>query len=151
MIWCFLAVAWLGLVFASEGMPTAAATNRLACDSLGHALFEFSGPVGERIQANVDNRLLRAPPANPGMLEMFRVRDRQPGAQRVPWAGEFVGKYLLSAVGALRMTDDSRLSLEVSNVVGQFIATQAADGYLGPFPQNVRLFKNWDLWGHWAA
>jgi hypothetical protein len=46
------------------------------------------------------------------------------------------------------MSDDPRLSQQVSNVVAEFIATQAEDGYLGPFPKNVRLKKDWDLWGH---
>ena len=32
-----------------------------------------------------------------------------------------------------------------------FIATQAEDGYLGPFPKAERLLKNWDLWGHYHA
>src|SRR5690242_14782733 len=64
--------------------------GRLQFDSLPHARFTFIGPVGERVEANVENWLLRAPQANPGMLEMFRVRDRQPAPQLVPWAGEFV-------------------------------------------------------------
>src|SRR5882672_5773512 len=125
--------------------------GRLQLDSFSHAHFIFAGPVGERVEANVENWLLRAPQANPGMLEMFRLRDRQPAPQLVPWAGEFVGKYLISAVQALRMTDDPRLFLQVSNVVAAFIATQAEDGYLGPFPKDVRLLKNWDLWGHYHA
>ena len=81
------------------------------------ARFEFQGPVGDRIKANVDNWLLRAPEANPGMLEMFRLRDREPVPQLVPWAGEFVGKYLISAVQALRMSDDPRLRRQVADVV----------------------------------
>ena len=136
---------------ASISISASAPTNRLAFDSLPHARFEFTGPVGERIHANLDHWLLRAPQANPGMLEMFRVRDRQPEPQLVPWAGEFVGKYLISAVQALRMSDDPRLRQQVSNVVAELIATQADDGYLGPFPKNVRLLKNWDLWGHYHA
>ena len=120
-------------------------------NSLPHGQFRLAGPVGERVEANLDNWLLRAPQANPGMLEMFRVRDRQPVPQLVPWAGEFVGKYLISAVQALRMTDDPRLREQVSNVVADLIATQAEDGYLGPFPKNIRLLKNWDLWGHYHA
>jgi DUF1680 family protein len=36
-------------------------------------------------------------------------------------------------------------------VVAELIATQAEDGYLGPFAKNVRLLKNWDLWGHYHA
>jgi uncharacterized protein len=120
-------------------------------NSLPHGRFKFAGPVGERVEANIDNWLLRAPQANPGMLEMFQMRDRQPVPQLVPWAGEFVGKYLISAVQALRMTDDPRLFVQVSNVVTAFIASQAEDGYLGPFPKETRLLKNWDLWGHYHA
>ncbi len=126
-------------------------TNRLAFESLPQARFDFTGPVGERIHANLDEWLLRAPQANPGMLEMFRVRDRAPVPQLVPWAGEFVGKYLISAVQALRMTDDPRLRQQVANVVAELMATQAEDGYLGPFPKPIRLLKNWDLWGHYHA
>jgi hypothetical protein len=115
------------------------------------ARFEFQGHVGDRVKANTENWLLRAPQSNPGMLEMFRLRDRQPVPQLVPWAGEFVGKYLISAVQALRMSDDLGLHEQVRQVVKEFIATQAEDGYLGPFPKQDRLRKNWDLWGHYHA
>jgi uncharacterized protein len=70
----------------------------LALRSLPQAQFHFGGVAGERIKANIDGWLLTAPRTNPGMLEMFRVRDRQPVPQIVPWAGEFAGKYLLSCV-----------------------------------------------------
>src|SRR5262245_51566136 len=73
-------------------------------ESIPSARFAFTNRVGERIEANLDNWLLRAPQANPGMLEMFRVRDRRPKPELVPWAGEFVGKYLVSAVEAIRLT-----------------------------------------------
>src|SRR5437867_1121090 len=72
--------------------------------SMPDARWRFGGVLGQRIDANVDNWLLRAPTANPGMIEMFRVRDRAPTPNLVPWAGEFVGKYLMSAIQALRMT-----------------------------------------------
>ena len=134
-----------GTAFASQPSP------RLVFDSMPAAKFDFKGPVGDRIKADVDNWLLRAPEANPGMLEMFRMRDREPFPQLVPWAGEFVGKYLISAVQALRMSDDPRLRRQVADVVKEFISTQAEDGYLGPFPKKERLLKNWDLWGHYHA
>jgi uncharacterized protein len=111
--------------------------------------FAFRGPVGDRINRNVDEWLLRAPLANPGLLEMFRMRDRSPTPQLVPWAGEFVGKYLLSAIQALRMSDNPRLRAEVARVIKELISTQAEDGYLGPFPKKDRLRGNWDLWGHY--
>ena len=141
-------LAFVTLFSLAQGADTNAA---LAFDSLPHAHFELGGPVGERIHANLEGWLLRAPQANPGMLAMFRQRDREPVPQLVPWAGEFIGKYLISGVQALRLSDDPRLRQQVSNVVAGFIATQAEDGYLGPFPQKERLLGHWDLWGHYHA
>ncbi|MCL4179908.1 MAG: glycoside hydrolase family 127 protein, partial [Verrucomicrobia bacterium] len=123
----------------------------LRIDSLPSARFEFAGPIGERVKVNTEHWLLTAPQANPGMIGMFRVRDRQPTPQLVPWAGEFVGKYLISAVQALRLEHDPQLRTQVRAVVQDFLSTQAEDGYLGPFPKADRLLKNWDLWGHYHA
>ena len=143
-----LAFSTLAMCALAQPPPEAGVVQ---LNSLPHGQFRFTGPVGERVEANVDNWLLRAPQSNPGLIEMFQMRDRRPVPQLVPWAGEFVGKYLISAVQALRMTDDPRLFVQVSNVVAAFIATQAEDGYLGPFPKDTRLLKNWDLWGHYHA
>ena len=151
MKWLALQGAVLAGLVAAACTFAADSSSTLVFESPPGAKFKFAGPVGERVEANVENWLLRAPQSNPGMLEMFRVRDRQPVPQLVPWAGEFIGKYLISAVQALRMTDDPRLSQQVPNVVRAFIATQAEDGYLGPFPKDIRLLKNWDLWGHYHA
>lgn len=121
----------------------------LLLDSVAGAHFRFGGEVGRRVEANLNHWLLCAPAANPGMLEMFRMRDRQPAPQLVPWAGEFAGKYLISAVQALRMTDRPALRTHVAKFVAELITTQAEDGYLGPFPRTQRLLGNWDLWGHY--
>ena len=51
--------------------------------------FDFSGVMGERVRANTDHWLVRAPAANPGLLAMFHLRDRKPVPNLVPWAGEF--------------------------------------------------------------
>jgi len=120
-------------------------------DTIPGARFEFEGPIRERIQANIENWLLPAPAANPGMLDMFRARDRKPVPKLVPWAGEFVGKYLISTVQTLRLTKDARLRDQAKSIVAEFIGTQADDGYLGPFPKSDRLLKHWDLWGHYHA
>ncbi len=121
----------------------------LLLDPVPDAQFRFGGEVGRRVEANLNHWLLRAPAANPGLLEMFRMRDRQPPPQLVPWAGEFAGKYLISAVQALRLTDSPALRRQVAGFVAEQIATQAEDGYLGPFPRAERLLGNWDLWGHY--
>ena len=119
-------------------------------DSIQGGHWHFLGEMGRRVDANVTNWLLRAPGANPGLLEMFHRRDRHlPYAEPVPWAGEFAGKYLISAVQALRMSDDPKLRAFVQSFVDQLIAGQAEDGYLGPWPKDQRLLGHWDLWGHY--
>lgn len=114
-----------------------------------HARFEFGGILGQRIDANVRQWLVIAPDANPGLTEMFRTRDRKPEPDLVPWAGEFVGKYLLSAIQAQRMIQSAELDRTVRRVVDELIAAQADDGYIGPFRKNERLLAYWDLWGHY--
>lgn len=121
----------------------------LPIQSLPAARFQFGGVAGERIAANIDGWLLPAPRTNPGMLEMFRQRDRQPVPSLVPWAGEFAGKYLLSCVAALRESGHPDLHKQTAAFVAELIATQAEDGYLGPFPKERRLLGEWDLWGHY--
>lgn len=111
--------------------------------------YELGGAMGERMAANREQWLFPAPQANPGMLEMMRLRDRQPPPELVPWAGEFVGKYLTSAIGALHVTDDPRLREHIAATITELISVQAEDGYLGPFPRAERLLGHWDLWGHY--
>ena len=85
------------------------------------------------------------------MLEMFRDRDRLPRRDLLPWSGEFAGKYLISAVQALRITKDRRLKTMLQDFVADLAACQDKDGDLGPWPREMRLLGPglWDLWGHY--
>lgn len=121
----------------------------LTLRSMPEARFAFDGVIGQRVSANIDGWLLPAPAANPGMIEMFRMRDRQPSPKLVDWAGEFAGKYLISAVQTLRLSDRAELRAQVQSFVAELVGTQAEDGYLGPFPRAERLRGHWDLWGHY--
>jgi hypothetical protein len=126
---------------------------------LGDARYEVGGLVGRRIDLNQEHWLLTAPQANPGMLAMLYDRDRLPRRDLVPWAGEFVGKYLTSAVLCYRLTRDPRLARQIERFVESLVAAQDDDGYLGPFPRSERLSgtildgrgRTWDLWGHYHA
>jgi DUF1680 family protein len=121
--------------------------------------FALGGEIGRRLAAVTQQWLLPAPFANPGLLEMFRYRDRQPYANQVPWAGEFAGKYLTHAVQILRLTGDPQLRDHLAWFVSELVSLQAEDGYLGPWPQAWRLRSGapncsdlvWDAWGHYHA
>ena len=80
--------------------------GKLEMDAIPGAAFRFDGMVGRRVKANVENWLIVAPKNNPGLLEMFARRDSGEKPDLVPWAGEFVGKYLIAGVQAMRMSDD---------------------------------------------
>ncbi len=125
------------------------------------AHFNLTGPVGRLLQAVTDQWLLVAPLANPTMLEMFASRDIPPYRNLMPWAGEFAGKYLTSAVLVYRTTRDERLKAWLAQFVERLIQFQDADGYLGPWPSDCRLtnfspyhhlpegMPTWDTWGHY--
>jgi uncharacterized protein len=119
---------------------------------------DFGGPVG-LYALNVSDQWLRpAPKANPAILDMFRDRDRKPYRQMEPWAGEFAGKFLTSAVQMNRLTNDAGMRPFLTSFVNELSSLQAEDGYLGPWPKDYRLTgkapnagsqTTWDAWGHY--
>jgi hypothetical protein len=117
-------------------------------DYISDAKYQFTGVVGVRVQNNLDNWILRAYDANPGIINMFKRRDTSPGPL-VAWSGEYAGKYLISMIQARRMTNDTRLDPLITRFVNDLVATQSAEGYLGPFKYADRLLYNWDVWGHY--
>lgn len=123
---------------------------------------DFSGFVGSRLAANLEGWELRTPGSNPALLEMFYDRDREPSRDLLPWHGEFVGKYLCSAILSHRILRDPRQKELIQRVARRFIASQGEDGYLGPFPEGSQLTglrkgegflqtQLWDVWGHYWA
>lgn len=123
------------------------------------AAYDIRGWVGGYLEKVTDQWLHPVPAANPGILEMFRDRDRRPLRDMMPWAGEFAGKYLTSAVQILRLTGDPGLRDCICVFVKELTALQAEDGYLGPWPKRSRLtgtapnggkkMSTWDAWGHY--
>jgi uncharacterized protein len=80
---------------------------------------------------------------------MFRDRDRKPKRELVPWAGEFIGKFLIGAQQLLTLTGDPELYALIDRLVDELLPLQSDDGYLGPFPREERLVMHWDVWGHY--
>ena len=85
-------------VLAASALAAQPPSKRTALEPFRQARWEFGGELGRRIDRNIENWILRMPDANPGLLDMFRRRDRrQPFAEHTPWAGEFAGKLLVHA------------------------------------------------------
>lgn len=144
-----------GLLFLADVSPVLSAPPPAKASPIlsppVHAEFSFEGMMGQRLAANQREWILVAPLANPAMLQMFRDNDRTSHRDLVPWAGEFAGKYLISAVQSLRISRDAQLQTFVKSFVTDLIATQDADGYLGPFPKSEAMMGKgrWDLWGQY--
>lgn len=146
----------------SRSWPTAidAASAAGRCHRVPGTRIELGGRVHDYLSAVTEQWLKIAPLSNPAMLEMFRDRDRQPLRDLVPWAGEFAGKYLTSAVQVWRVTGDASLKRTIAQFVERLVMRQDADGYLGPWPKESRLTgrapnagpkggDTWDAWGHY--
>ncbi|MBR4783478.1 MAG: glycoside hydrolase family 127 protein [Bacteroidaceae bacterium] len=117
---------------------------------------DLGGPMGERFNANVENWLLTAPYANPGMTQMY-FRRNQEHQIIVKWYGEFSGKYITSAALTYAMQPRPELKEAIDYVVGQLAQAQDADGYLGVWSDSQKfaglapggLGKTWDVWAHY--
>ncbi|MSR84085.1 MAG: hypothetical protein EXS58_14375 [Candidatus Latescibacteria bacterium] len=132
------------------------------CHRIPQTTYTFGSHLAGYLKGVTDQWLRPAPHANPAMLEIFRDRDRLPQRNLVPWAGEFAGKYLTSAVQILRLTGDPALREAIAAFVKRLVQLQAEDGYLGPWPGTNRLTGaapnvmghdglTWDAWGHYHA
>ena len=119
--------------------PPALAASADRLSRAPDATFDLKGHVGDQVRAVTQNWLLRMPGDNPAMLAMFAERDRQPYRDLLPWSGEFAGKYLTGAAQVLRFTGDRDAAKAPRAVRPQALALQADDGYLGPFPKDIRL------------
>ena len=152
---CYLLWGLVALVLMTPSLSATTPPSQpkprgeLSLEEIPALRLALDGVVGQRVQANIDNWLMVAPDNNPGLLGIFAQRDSGKMPDMVPWAGEFVGKYLISSVQAMRMSDDPKLRELLQGIVDRLVALQAEDGYLGPWTREERLLGHWDLWGHY--
>jgi len=103
-------------------------------------LIHLSGYLGDRLNANIDERLLKID--EKGILECFYNR---PGSQT--WVGEYAGKYLHAAARVWRNSGNSQLKKQMDRIVDILISCQLEDGYLGTYLPS-RYWTDWDIWAH---
>lgn len=146
-------------VIVGSVSATHAAEQKPQLQRCADARFDFGGVVDRYADAVTTNWLLTARAQNPAMVEMFRVQDAERYRNYLPWSGEFAGKMLTGMIQVERVTGDPVLRTAAHRLMQEFIACQANDGYLGPFPENSRLTGTapnvnggtWDAWGHYHA
>ncbi len=105
---------------------------------------QFDGLFAERMQANVDGRLLRIDER--ACLSGFVQRDSAGGFDRA-WVGEHAGKFLDAACNAVRYREHAGLRQIMERMARALLASQEPDGYLGTYPA-ARRWTGWDVWVH---
>lgn len=130
---------------------------KAACTEVKEINLQLGGIPGKYVEAVKNNWIKKLPYTNPGILNMFAIRDVEPYRNYVAWSGEFAGKYLTGATEILRLTNDTQLKSILTDFVNKLVSLQdTADGYLGPFPKKDRLTgwssvsnqETWEQWSH---
>jgi len=130
--------------------PAVETTAEIAFVSADFAETSYAGWIHDRMQINVEKRLLQ--------LDLDTILDpyaNRPGSQW--WAGEHVGKYLHAATYAWRFTGDQGLKQRLDYAVNTLVGTQLPNGYLGTYEETAQFFEGdgigwdgpiWDVWTH---
>ena len=63
------------------------------------------------------------------------------------WQTEFWGKWMHSAVPYLKYTGSEVLRASVDRGTDRILASQEACGYIGNYPDDLRMGEGWDVWG----
>ena len=100
---------------------------------------KVGGYVGGRIDDCFRHRVMEQDVDE--IVEPFRHR-----VESWKWNSEFWGKWTLGAIGAYRYTGDAALYGKIAKSVGDIIATQTPDGYIGNYAPEYQT-KKWDIWG----
>lgn len=63
------------------------------------------------------------------------------------WHTEFWGKFMHSAVPYCRYSHSEKLRANIERGIERIIASQEPCGYIGNYPDELRLGEGWDVWG----
>lgn len=63
------------------------------------------------------------------------------------WQTEFWGKWMLSAVPYGNYSASSRLTGKIERGLDRILGSQEPGGYVGGYPEGLRLGDGWDVWG----
>jgi uncharacterized protein len=111
----------------------------------------LKGLIGQRFDNSRRNRLIHQeedhllwPFQEHCPVGWYPEHMPRPGL-RGDWHGEFLGTWVDAAVLSAWNAADETLRQKIDHMVADWLATQAADGYLGTYDEADR-WKSWDIW-----
>ena len=63
------------------------------------------------------------------------------------WQTEFWGKYMHAAVPFAAYSNSGKIAADVERGIDRILASQEPCGYIGNYPDDLRLGEGWDVWG----
>lgn len=103
---------------------------------------KIGGRVGEMFDRHIVNGMVKKD-ADAYASVFSRERIGKLG----PWAGEYWGKWMISAVPAQAYSGNAALKEKIDRTVNYVLANQYDDGYIGDVPEKKRFSQDdWDIW-----
>lgn len=113
---------------------------------------DLGGYVGNRVEGNEQNWILRALDDNPyvlGAIENRNDPDRDKIVESITWFGEFPGAFLYGAASSYKLTRNPEIFEMCEALVAKLAELQAGNGYLGTYSDNEQFnVKYWDVGNH---
>ncbi len=63
------------------------------------------------------------------------------------WQTEFWGKYMHAAVPFAAYSNSEKIAADIERGIDRILASQEPCGYIGNYPDDLRLGEGWDVWG----
>jgi len=102
---------------------------------------QLKGYLGKRLDAMIERHVTGNDVGY--ITACFKEKTERKGW----WQSEFWGKYMHSAVPYGIYSDSDRLRANVERGLANVMSTQEPCGYVGNYPDDVRLGEGWDVWG----
>ena len=130
--WLIISIIALGSFSGKEKLPKAFSIQQ-------SQVMEIKGFPGETINSCIEKRIKGQDVDH--LIEPFKLKN-----ETSCWQSEFWGKWMLSAVGAYKITKDPELLEKMKYAAEGLLATQLKDGYIGNYGPDTQL-TGWDIWG----
>ena len=102
----------------------------------------IGGRVGEMFDRHIANGMLTK-----DVDAYAAVFDRRALDKKGPWAGEFWGKWMMTAVPAQAYSGNAELKEKIERTLNYVLENQYDDGYIGDLSKDRRFgTEDWDIW-----
>ena len=128
--------------FAAISMSVPVVASAAAGDSIDNVgEIKLKGYLGDRLDAMIERHVTGNDVDY--ITSCFQEKTERKGW----WQTEFWGKYMHSAVPYITYSKSARLLDNVDHGIDRILGSQEDCGYIGNYPDDLRLGEGWDVWG----